>query len=71
MHLSRMTKRIITGASSLFLSACTAPQPTVYCHDWTLAEKGQIAVAVTALPHDHPLRWVDKDYQRVCINLKP
>lgn len=68
LHL-RLKKKTIIGSLSLLLTSCSA-HPSVVCHSWTADEKAQIRAKIIVLPPDDPIRWIDKDYQRVCISLK-
>lgn len=66
-YLTRKKRLIGAISISFWLAACTnAP---VACHQFTPIEDRQIAAAVHLLPPDAPLRWVDRDYQRVCEGL--
>lgn len=64
-------KKSLTGilSSLLLLTACDSAT-VVRCHQFNNDERHLIGQEITKLPADSPIRWVDKDYQRVCISLK-
>lgn len=71
MRPSQIRKSLIIGLASSLASCSSSPQKDiVHCHNWTKEERTKIGNAVSALPDDSPLRWVDRDYVRICINIK-